>query len=145
MVVLSILDSIIESIQKAVKDSSNLDETGTSFIEQNIAPVIRTTFHTLVKYMPSLIGAAIHTLVKYMPSLIGAAIGVMTGASSTVSKNCDEGVRVIPRLADQVRSLRQNLSDLVSHIARNGKPVKTVIFIDDLDRVRRPQPWKFWT
>lgn len=120
LVVLSILASIIEAIQDTVKESPDLDKANKSFIEDKIAPAIKTTFNALG---------------KYMPSLLGVAIGAATGVSATVAKNCDNEQNM-PRLAEQIHALRENLEALVSHIQRNGRPIKTVVFIDDLDRVQ---------
>lgn len=122
VVVLSILTSIIDAIQETVKDSPDLDKAKKSYIEEVVAPKIKQTFHALG---------------KCMPSLISTAIGVMTGTTPTAQERKeDEGVQAIPRLADQIRSLRQDLVSLAAHIVRGEKLVKTVIFIDDLDRVQ---------
>lgn len=119
MVVLSILTSILDSIQEEVK-RSDFDNDGKNFIETKLAPTIKKTFQILG---------------KYMPSLVGAALGIVSGTSTQVEKGADAESQQFPRLADQIRELRQSIGTLVNNIRKNGQPIKTVIFIDDLDRV----------
>lgn len=115
LVVFSLLTTITEHIEKAVKDDPDLDKEGKSFIQDTIAPAIKNTFRTLERYVPTIVSMA-----------AGMDFGKGAGAGSGGNS----------RIVDQIHELRENLCKLTRNIRRkDGSPAKIVIFIDDLDRV----------
>lgn len=133
-VALSLLNGLVTGIKKSVnevfksKDNAWLDKTAQC--------VINPQNNTAEKAI-SLIRVGLRVVAKVGLQAASNAAGIggdVTHAIDNVSKK----VETLPPIAENVHNLRTGLKEMIGKLTYNGKPIKVVFFIDDLDRVPPP-------
>lgn len=124
-VVLSILSGLVDSITREIENPKYIDKVEQGVIDKLNAGIKKTML----------------AITAYLPSIVSFAVSHATGQSTTFAAQKPVGQREevkIPKLAEEIHNLKNSLNELVGTITKSRKPIKTVIFIDDLDRVPPP-------
>lgn len=125
-VALSLLNDLSEGLVASVK-SSNLPQTvKDEFDAGKGVEMVKKAFKGLL--------GAVRIAGRVATQMASNSVG--GGDVSSAFKDSDAAAPV--SLAQNVRTLRSGLEEMINKIRIDGKPVKVVFFIDDLDRVPPP-------
>lgn len=125
-VALSLLNDLAEGVQESARTSAWLPEAVKNALGKN-SEVVAAAING-IKLGLKFVG-------KVATQMISNTVG---GGDVSHVKVDTSSMANAPTLAKNVRTLKAGLEEMISKISYNGKPVKVVFFIDDLDRVPPP-------
>lgn len=121
-VAISLLSALSEGLSEAIKKAVWLDKGAIGYIEDHKDAINKTI---------SGLKMAVLFAGKAAAQMVSNAVG---GGDISNVKVGSQAVAA-PSVAKSVRDLQETLSNMISKVTFNGKPIKIVFFIDDLDRV----------
>lgn len=125
-VALSLLGDLAEGVEESVAKAAWLPDQVKNALGKNSETISKAI---------SGIKMGVMFMGKVGLQMFSNAVG---GGDVSHIKANQENVNNMPTLVKNVRALKNGLEGMVNKIVINGKPVKVVFFIDDLDRVPPP-------